>query len=148
VSAGGSPVVWEKDPVRAQGAQGYQVIDPAADQRRDYRAIYDVSGDAGLIDGLLGRLARGGELVLAGFYSQPIAFSFPVAFMKEARLRVAAEWQPDDLSAALEMVCDGRLKLGGLITHRRSFREAPAAYATAFRDPECLKMLIEWRTCQ
>jgi 3-hydroxyethyl bacteriochlorophyllide a dehydrogenase len=93
-------------------------------------------------------LSRGGEIVLAGFYPQPVTFSFPLAFMKEARLRVAAEWQPDDLHAALEMVCDGRLSLGGLITHRRSFREAPAAYATAFRDPECLKMLIEWRAYQ
>jgi 3-hydroxyethyl bacteriochlorophyllide a dehydrogenase len=137
VCTGGSPVVWEKDPVRAKGAEGYQVIDPRDDSRKDYRSIYDVSGDPSLIDTLVGRLSRGGELVLAGFYAQPITFSFPLAFMKEARLRVAAEWQPEDLRATLD-----------LITHRRSFREAPAAYATAFRDPECLKMLIEWGTCQ
>jgi 3-hydroxyethyl bacteriochlorophyllide a dehydrogenase len=148
VSAGGSPVVWEKDPVRAKGAEGYEVVDPLDDSRKDYRSIYDVSGDAALIDALVGRLTRGGELVLAGFYPQPITLSFPLAFMKEARLRVAAEWQPDDLRTALAMVSDGRLKLGGLITHRRSFREAPAAYATAFGDPECLKMLIEWRAYQ
>jgi bacteriochlorophyllide a dehydrogenase len=30
--------------------------------------------------------------VLAGFYTEPLAFAFPPAFMKEARLRVAAEW--------------------------------------------------------
>jgi 3-hydroxyethyl bacteriochlorophyllide a dehydrogenase len=148
VCTGGSPVVWEKDPVRAKGAEGYQVIDPRDDSRKDYRSIYDVSGDPALIDTLVGRLSRGGELVLAGFYAQPLTFSFPLAFMKEARLRVAAEWQPEDLRATMDLVCDERLNLGGLITHRRSFREAPAAYATAFRDPECLKMLIEWGTCQ
>ena len=32
---------------RVGGAVGYGVIDPDADTRRDYRAIYDVSGDAG-----------------------------------------------------------------------------------------------------
>ena len=69
-----------------------------ADSRKDYRAIYDVSGDASLLDTLIGRLAPGGEIVLAGFYDQPISFAFPPAFMREARLRIAAEWRPADLA--------------------------------------------------
>ncbi len=32
------------------GALGYDVLDPEHDPRRDYRSIYDVSGDAGLLD--------------------------------------------------------------------------------------------------
>ena len=147
VCAGGTPVVWEKNPARASGALGYQVIDPNDDTRRDYRAIYDVSGDASLIDSLVGRLGRGGEIVLAGFYSEPISFAFPLAFMKEARLRVAAEWQPQDLTAVTALLADGRLRLDGLITHRQIFDQAAAAYATAFSDPSCLKMLLDWRTC-
>ena len=66
---------------------------PADDPRRDYRAIYDVSGDAALLDTLIARLAPGGEIVLAGFYSEPLSFAFPPAFMREARIRVAAEWR-------------------------------------------------------
>ncbi len=147
VCAGGTPVVWEKNPARAQGARGYQVIDPSSDPRRDYRSIYDVSGDASLIDTLIGRLARGGEIVLAGFYSEPITFAFPLAFMKEARLRVAAEWSPQDLQAVTALLTAGRLDLDGLITHRRAFDQAEDAYATAFGDPTCLKMLLDWRTC-
>ena len=147
VCAGGSPVVWEKNPLRADGAIGYQVIDPSEDPRRDYRSIYDVSGDASLIDTLIGRLARGGEIVLAGFYSEPIAFAFPLAFMKEARLRVAAEWQPQDLEVVSALLASGRLELDGLITHRRAFDQAADAYATAFTDPTCLKMLLDWRDC-
>ncbi|MDP9095424.1 MAG: chlorophyll synthesis pathway protein BchC, partial [Pseudomonadota bacterium] len=65
VLAGGSPTVWERNPVRAEGAVGYPVLDPDADKRRDYRAIYDASGDAALIDTLIMRLAPGGEIVLA-----------------------------------------------------------------------------------
>lgn len=145
VCSGGAPVVWEKHPARQGGAAGYTVIDPSTDPRRDYRSIYDVSGDAALIEPLLHRLARGGEIVLAGFYSDPISFPFPPAFIKEARLRVAAEWQPEDLAAAVALVLSGRVALDGLITHRRSYAEAADAYATAFTDPACLKMLLDWR---
>jgi 3-hydroxyethyl bacteriochlorophyllide a dehydrogenase len=79
------------------GAEGYEVVTPADDPRRDYRAIYDVSGDSSLIDTLVGRLAKGGEIVLAGFYTDRLGFDFAPAFMKEARLRIAAEFTPDDL---------------------------------------------------
>ena len=147
VAAGGTPVVWETNPSRATGCTGYRVIDPGEDRRKDYRSIYDVSGDATLLDALIGRIARGGEIVLAGFYDR-IAFGFPPAFMKEARLRIASEFQPEDLRAVLSLVSSGKLKLDGLITHRRPFNQAAEAYATAFTDPDCLKMLIDWRTCQ
>lgn len=148
VCAGGEPVVWENNPVRASGARGYRVIDPKDDPRKDYQTIYDVSGDSALLSTLLGRLARGGEIVLAGFYPGKIEIDFPVAFMKEARLRVAAEWQPEDLRVVHELVQSRKLALDGLITHRMPFDRAPEAYATAFTDPECLKMIIDWRSCQ
>jgi 3-hydroxyethyl bacteriochlorophyllide a dehydrogenase len=99
-----APVVWEKNPARATGALGYAVIDPASDTRRDYRAIYDASGDAALLDLLIQSLGRGGEIVLAGFYSERLSFAFPPAFMREARLTVAAEWQPRDLEAVTAMI--------------------------------------------
>ena len=77
VLSGARPVVWERNPDRTGGAQGYDVIDPAADDRRDYRAIYDVSGDATLLDSLIGRLAPGGEVVLAGFLQRPPELRLP-----------------------------------------------------------------------
>jgi 3-hydroxyethyl bacteriochlorophyllide a dehydrogenase len=145
VVAGGSPTVWEKNPRRADGAVGYSVIDPDSDPRRDYRAIYDVSGDGALLDTLISRLAPGGEIVLAGFYAAPLSFAFPPAFMREARIRIAAEWKPADLAAVTALVADGRLSLDGLITHRCAASEAESAYRTAFDDPACLKMILDWR---
>ncbi len=140
-----APMVWERNPSRAAGAVGYEVRDPEADPRRDYRAIYDVSGDPGLLDTLIGRLAHGGEIVLAGFYSTALSFDFPAAFMREARMRVAAEWREADLHAVKSLVEGGRLRLDGLITHRQPATDAPAAYRTAFTDPACLKMILDWR---
>ena len=148
VMAGGTPVVWERDPQRAAGGAGYTVIDPAADERKNYRAIFDVSGDASLLDTLIGRLAPGGEIVLAGFYSDPLAFTFAPAFMREATIRCAAQWQEEDLATVKALAESGRLSLDDLITHRRDARDADAAYRTAFGDPACLKMILDWRTLE
>lgn len=141
------PVVWETNPERADGAEGhgYEVVAPDQDQRTDYRRICDVSGDASILDTLIARLAPGGEVILAGFYSQPLSFSFPPAFMREARIQVAAEWRPPDILAVKQLVDSGRLSLDGLITHREPASRADAAYRTAFGDPNCLKMILDWR---
>ncbi|MDP3520802.1 MAG: chlorophyll synthesis pathway protein BchC [Hydrogenophaga sp.] len=147
VIAGGAPVVWDTNPQRRQGGQGYEVLDPAADPRRDYRSICDVSGDSGLLDTLIARLAPGGEVVLAGFYDQPLSFAFAPAFMREARLQIAAQWQAADLLAVRGFIDTGRLSLDGLITHRSEALDADAAYRTAFGDPACLKMVLNWSAC-
>ncbi len=145
VIAGGTPTVWERNPQRRAEDEGYAVIDPDSDRRRDYRSIIDVSGDPTILDRLIARLVPRGEIVLAGFYSEPLSFSFPPAFMREARIRVAAEWAPEDMATVRDHVEAGRLSLDELITHRRSADQAEDAYRTAFDDPACLKMVLNWR---
>ena len=136
--------MWETDPTRRTGDHAYPVLDPAEDSRRDYRAIYDASGHGAGLDGLIGRLAKGGEIVLAGFYDTALSFTFPPAFLREARIRIAAEWTAADLAATRALVESGALSLAGLISHRRPAAAAAEAYATAFGDPACLKMCLDW----
>lgn len=143
-----APTVWEVDPARTGGAPGYEVVHPDADPRRDYRSIYDASGNGALLNDLITRIAKGGEIVLAGFYTQPLSFAFPPAFMKEARFRVAAEWTRDDLIATRALIDAGALSLSGLVTHTAAAAEAPEAYRTAFGDPACLKMILDWGAVQ
>jgi 3-hydroxyethyl bacteriochlorophyllide a dehydrogenase len=146
VLSGASPVVWETNAERRLGGEGYEVIDPATDSRRNYKSICDVSGDSNILDTLISRMAMGGEVVLAGFYDEPMSFTFPPAFMREARIRVAAQWQPADLVAVKNLAESGQLSLDGLITHRFLADDADNAYRTAFSDPRCLKMILDWRT--
>ncbi len=138
------PTVWETNPARRIGAEGYAAIDPADDPRRDYRSIVDCSGAADLLDELVGRTAKGGEIVLAGFYDV-VSFRFVPAFLRETRIRVAAEFAPADLDAVTRMAGEGRLSLDDIITHRARPADAGAAYRTAFGDPACVKMILDWR---
>jgi bacteriochlorophyllide a dehydrogenase len=144
VAAGGKPpVVWETNSDRAGGAIGYEVTSSVADMHTDYRTIFDVSGDGQILDVLVQRLAPGGEIVLGGFYDR-LSFSFPPAFMREARIRVAAIWRDGDLAEIATLVESGKLSLDGLVTHRVPASEAASAYPVAFDDPTCLKMVLDW----
>ena len=143
---GVSPVVWETDGRRMSGSLNYDVIKPGEDERRDYSRLIDASGDPGILDTVMQHLATSGEIVLAGFYAQPLSFNFAPAFMREASIRVAAEWKPTDLRSVRSLIDSGALSLDGLITHRSSAQDAQTAYPTAFTDPDCLKMVLDWRS--
>jgi bacteriochlorophyllide a dehydrogenase len=139
------PVVWELNRSRQAGAVGYTVVHPDDDARRDYRAIYDVSGDSAILDKAIARQAPGGEVVLAGFYKESLSFAFAPAFMRETRIRIAAQWKSDDLKVASALAHSGRLSLDGLITHSEKPANASTAYQVAFGDADCLKMILDWK---
>jgi 3-hydroxyethyl bacteriochlorophyllide a dehydrogenase len=145
VAQGQSPTVWEINDSRMDGADGYKVVHHEADDRRDYRSIYDASGDSDILDLAVSRMAPGGEVVLAGFYSEPLHFQFAPAFRREARFRIATEFKPADLATVFDMIGTGKLSLDGLVTNRVPATEAPTAYGQAFSDPSCLKMVFDWR---
>ncbi len=143
-----APIVWDTNKARHKGTSGYTVMCPEDDDRHDYQHIYDVSGNTDAIESFISRLAKNGELVLAGFYDKPISFAFPPAFQREAKLRIAAEWQPSDLVMVNHMVERGALNLSGLITHVEPVNNAHSAYPEAFDNSECLKMVLDWRDYQ
>jgi 3-hydroxyethyl bacteriochlorophyllide a dehydrogenase len=43
------------------------------------------------------------------------------------------------------LVEQGKLSLDGLITHTMGPAQAQEAYELAFGDPQCLKMMIDWK---
>lgn len=141
-----APRVWEQDPARRVGTQSYDVVAMQDDERQDYLRACDVSGGGGaLFDDVIARLRRGGAFTLGGFYSQPVSFSFAPAFMREIALNVAAEWLPSDLALVTSLIDSKALSLEGLVTHTELASNPEAAYQRAFDDPECLKMVLDWR---
>jgi 3-hydroxyethyl bacteriochlorophyllide a dehydrogenase len=143
---GPPPTVWETREERRTGAAGYDVVDPQSVTRSDHARIIDASGSVDAIDSMVARLRSQGEIVLAGFYSKPVSFAFPPAFIREATFRISAEWRPGDLDLIQSLVGAGKLDLSGLITHCAPVSHARSAYEQAFVDAGCLKMVLDWRT--
>ena len=139
------PIVWEKNILRHSGATDYEVVLPEYDERSDYDCIFDVSGDSNILDSLIGRVRKGGEVVLAGFYPDRIGFGFAQAFLKEVSLRVSAEFTPEDVATTKLLIEDGSLSFDGLISDVYSAKNANKAYNIAFNNAECLKMVLDWR---
>ena len=146
IAAGGEPpIVWESNPLRADNQTDYEVIDPENDESSDHESIYEASGDISVLDKIIPKLRKNGEIVFAGFYSSPISFSFPPAFIKEARFRISAEFNTDDINITRSLLETGALSLEDLITHEKKVTFSKSAYKQSFEDPECLKMVIDWR---
>lgn len=146
VAAGhAAPAVWEINARRQAGGEGYAVVHPNDDSRRDYRVIYDVSGDSTILDKAIARQAPGGEVVLAGFYKESLSFAFAPAFMRETHIRIAAQWKREDLLTVTALAHSSKLSLEGLITHAEPAAKAGTAYQTAFGDADCLKMILDWK---
>ena len=139
------PIVWEKNILRHSGATDYEVVLPEYDERSDYDCIFDVSGDSEILDSLIGRVRKGGEVVLAGFYPDRLGFGFAQAFLKEVSLRVSAEFTPEDVATTKLLIEDGSLSFDGLISDVYSAQNANEAYNIAFNNAECLKMVLDWR---
>ena len=139
------PIVWEKNILRHSGATDYEVVLPEYDERSDYDCIFDVSGDSEILDSLIGRVRKGGEVVLAGFYPERLGFGFAQAFLKEVSLRVSAEFTPEDVATTKLLIEDGSLSFDGLISDVYSSQKANEAYNIAFNNAECLKMVLDWR---
>ncbi|TYC61787.1 chlorophyll synthesis pathway protein BchC [Rhodobacterales bacterium] len=140
------PRVLENCADRRSVATQYEVSDPEADDREgSCHCIIDASGNQAALDPAIKRLERGGELVLAGFYGKRVSFDFPSAFMREITISLASEFKPEDIHAVLALVVSGALSLQGLVTHHAPPSAAESAYRTAFGDPSCLKMAIDWR---
>lgn len=142
---GNRPRVWEISDIRSGGAEGYDVLRPEDDDRTDYIRACDVSGDSEILNQVMPHMARQGQISLAGFYSKPVQFDFPPAFQREARITIAAEFNKQDVESVVAMVRSGRLDLSGLITHSADAGDAGTAFPQAFEDPECLKMILDWR---
>ena len=141
---GPAPTVWETNPAR-RDADDYSVIDPKDDKAGPYQRICDVSGSVDAIDTAISKSAKGAEITLAGFYADRVSFDFPLAFMREVSLNVAAEWDRADMDAVLTLRRKGLLSLDGLVTHVETADRVDEAYKTAFGAAECLKMVLDWR---
>ena len=142
-SGGEPPVVWESNSERAQGAVGYAVTSSDADARKDYRTIFDVSGDPAILDSLVQARARRRDRARGFLRSLELQLSSGLhARSPHPGGGDLARWRSGQ---------DREARRGGNALARRSpyaskrpRADASSAYPIAFDDPTCLKMVLDW----
>jgi 3-hydroxyethyl bacteriochlorophyllide a dehydrogenase len=141
------PTVWETNATRAEGDFGYAVIHPETDTRRDYRAIYDVSGDVRILDTVMPAWPRGAKSCWPAFTPsrchstsrRPSCAKPPSVPLPNGSAPTC--WPSRNWPSPARCAWTAS-------SPTRSVPERPDAYRTAFGDAACLKMVLDWRTCQ
>jgi 3-hydroxyethyl bacteriochlorophyllide a dehydrogenase len=105
--------------------------------------IIEATGSMAALTAALPQLALGGTILLLGYY-QKLDLPYMPLFLKEARLLTAKEWASGDLVRCRDMIADGTLDVGALLTHNRPITDVSAAYNTALNDINCLKIVLDW----
>lgn len=86
-----------------------------------------------------------GQLLLQGWYPQPISFDFQVTHSKRPTIAITCGFDADELATCLEMMAQGKLHLRELVTHLAPVSEAPGIYRQlASNDPEMLGVVFDW----
>ena len=100
--------------------------------------------DVVVIDGAA--LGAGASTRNAGFLSAELRRPLAALIERFGRARALAIAREARRAAAFlkALIDEGRLALDGLLTHREPYARAAAAYRTAFNEPACLKMVLDW----
>ena len=107
-------------------------------------AIVEATGSMESLTAALPLLANGGTVLLLGYYQQ-LQLPYMPLFLKEAQLLTAKEWRPGDLIRCRDAIADGTLDVAPLLTHERPISAIADAYQIALHEPDCLKLVIDWR---
>lgn len=87
-----------------------------------------------------------GQLLLQGFYAQPISFDFHETHLKRPHIAVTCGFDAGEVAACLDLMRHKRLNFRPLVTHLTPFSEAPAIYPRLLdNDPDVLGVVFDWR---
>ncbi len=112
----------------------------------EFDVLIDSTGIMSAIDTGLRFLKFHGVVLLGGYY-QRINIDYSQAFQKELSFIAAKQWAKGDLERVRELIAQHKLKAERIFTHRHTIEDdISEAYLQAFNDPECLKMILVWKT--
>ncbi|WP_370501303.1 zinc-binding dehydrogenase [Mycolicibacterium sp. jd] len=127
--------VAETDPVRAmQEATGGRGVD----------VVLECSGAAVAVDQALQMTCRGGDVVLVGFFGEPVTASLNVAVMNGITIYSVRGEGTDSLSRAIALAARGRLQVAELVTHHYGLEDINDAFtAYAQRSDGAIKVMLD-----
>jgi threonine 3-dehydrogenase len=149
-------VVSEPNPVRRELALrmgATHVVDPTARTLRDVQAelgmvegfdvVLEMSGNAGALRDALGNMAHGGGMAILGIPNDEIPIDVSQVVFNQLTLRGIYGREMYETWYKMSVMLRSGLDIGPAITHRFSYRDHVAAFATA-RSGESGKVLMDW----
>ncbi len=127
-----------------RGATGLQALGPGP-----VHALVETTGDAGAIEAFRPLMARGGHVVVAGFYRRSGMIDLQEALQgfrnHELSFDLVSGGTRERLAETLNWVADGRLDTLGLITHRFPVEDAAKAWRLIETKGEpVLGVVLDW----
>lgn len=112
----------------------------------EFDVLIDSTGIMSAIDTGLRFLKFHGTVIFGGYY-QRINIDYSQAFQKELSFIAAKQWAKGDLERVRELISLRKLNAERIFTHQHTVEEdITDAYQKAFTDPDCLKMILLWKT--
>jgi 3-hydroxyethyl bacteriochlorophyllide a dehydrogenase len=112
----------------------------------EFDVLIDSTGIMSAIDTGLRFLKFHGVVLLGGYY-QRINIDYSQAFQKELSFIAAKQWAKGDLERVRELIAQNKLNAERIFTHQHTVEDdISSAYLQAFNDPDCLKMILIWKT--
>ncbi|NTV16376.1 MAG: chlorophyll synthesis pathway protein BchC [Chlorobiaceae bacterium] len=112
----------------------------------EFDILIDSTGIMSAIDTGLRFLKFQGTVIFGGYY-QRINIDYSQAFQKELSFIAAKQWAKGDLERVRELIAQRKLNAERIFTHQHAVDEfITEAYQKAFTDPDCMKMILLWKT--
>jgi 3-hydroxyethyl bacteriochlorophyllide a dehydrogenase len=112
----------------------------------EFDVLIDSTGIMSAIDTGLRFLKFQGLVIFGGYY-QRVNIDYSQAFQKELSFIAAKQWAKGDLERVRELIAQRKLNAGRIFTHQHTVEDdITEAYIQAFSDPDCLKMILIWKT--
>ncbi|ACF43264.1 chlorophyll synthesis pathway protein BchC [Pelodictyon phaeoclathratiforme] len=112
----------------------------------EFDVLIDSTGIMSAIDTGLRFLKFQGTVIFGGYY-QRINIDYSQAFQKELSFIAAKQWAKGDLERVRELIAQQKLNAARIFTHQHTVEEdITEAYLQAFTNPDCMKMILLWKT--
>ena len=107
--------------------------------------VIETTGRADMFAPCIDLLRWEGQLLLQGWYPDPITFDFNATHAKKPTIAVTCGMDNAVIAACLNLMAQGKLHWRELVTHLAPVSEAPALYAKlSAGDPAALGVVFDW----
>lgn len=107
--------------------------------------IIETTGRAEQFAPCINLLREQGQLLLQGWYPQPISFDFHQTHGKRPTIAITCGFDSNEVAQCLTLMSQNKLRFSELVTHRLPISEAPEIYRKMTNNaPDVLGVVFDW----